>query len=147
GVLVSWPSQKGQKPLPGNSCSCLGPTGRLARSVAMITQRPTIGSLRNSGIGSPRSDEAIPPSVKSIHQPHAKAPRRKGRQGGESRVRPVFADAPVERCVCEDWTHPTPTLVLLSSLAPLRLCVRPFPLNVPHNLLEVRRRAGQVDGP
>ena len=38
--------------VPGSSvCSGLGVMGRLARSVAIITQRPTIGSLRSSGIG------------------------------------------------------------------------------------------------
>src|SRR5437773_1984685 len=51
GVLSSWPSQKGQKPPSPDWGSGLGATGRLARSVAIITQRPTIGSFRNSGIG------------------------------------------------------------------------------------------------
>src|SRR5438128_8291487 len=54
GVLVSLPSQKGQAPGGAYAGSGLPTRGRLARSVAMMTQRPTIGSLRNSGRGRPR---------------------------------------------------------------------------------------------
>ena len=60
---------EGAEALPAGSGSALGPTGRLARSVAMITQRPTIGSLRNSGIGNPRIWEPNPRSVSSITRP------------------------------------------------------------------------------
>src|SRR5262245_19379245 len=48
GVLTSLPSQKGQKALPVGDGSFLTAMGLLARSGAMITQRPTIGSLRSS---------------------------------------------------------------------------------------------------
>src|SRR6267378_1541177 len=51
GVLSSWPSQNGHRGVPADGISTLGVIGRLARSVAMMTQRPTMGSLRNSGIG------------------------------------------------------------------------------------------------
>src|SRR5258708_7577839 len=51
GVLSSWPSQNGQRPGSVLGCiSALKSCGRFARSCAMITQRPTIGSLRSSGI-------------------------------------------------------------------------------------------------
>ena len=59
-MCCSWPSQKGHRS-EGGKGSALGGTGRLARSVAMMTQRPTMGSLRNSGIGNPWIDEATPP--------------------------------------------------------------------------------------
>src|SRR5262249_37901830 len=49
GVLSSCPGQKGQTPVVGGACSTLKSTGRRARSVAMMTQRPTMGSLRSSG--------------------------------------------------------------------------------------------------
>src|SRR3990172_12245284 len=51
GVLSSCPSQNGQYASDTRWGSPWNSRGRLARSVAMITQRPTIGSLRNSGIG------------------------------------------------------------------------------------------------
>src|SRR5436309_14388263 len=54
GVCSSWPSQKGHRPPAAGPGSPRGLIGRLARSVAMMTQRPTIGSLRSSGIGRPR---------------------------------------------------------------------------------------------
>src|SRR5581483_9910273 len=54
GVLNSRPEQNGQCALP---CGTLGwrekSVGRFARSVAMITQRPVIGSLRSSGNDDP----------------------------------------------------------------------------------------------
>src|SRR5262245_32311078 len=53
--------------------SSLGATGRLARSVAMITQRPTIESLRNSGIGKLRrlvAMEGKDRSMKFGHRSH-----------------------------------------------------------------------------
>src|SRR2546423_1732913 len=51
GVLSSWPSQNGHRGVPADGTSALAVMGRLARSVAMMTQRPTMGSLRSSGIG------------------------------------------------------------------------------------------------
>src|SRR5215470_174493 len=65
GVSFSWPAQNGHGPEEGYG-SCFWGTGRLARSVAMITQRPTIGSLRNSGIVSPWIDPATPFKFSSI---------------------------------------------------------------------------------
>ena len=49
GVLLSLPGQNGQKPPFIFTGSRLKSVGRLARSVEMMTQRPTIGSLRSSG--------------------------------------------------------------------------------------------------
>src|SRR5438874_1225423 len=50
GVLCSLPSQKTHS-LPTGRTGCAAKSeGRCARSVAMITQRPTTGSLRSSGI-------------------------------------------------------------------------------------------------
>src|SRR5271166_4445395 len=49
GVLFSLPGQKGQKPPFIFTGSRLKSLGRLARSVEIMTHRPTIGSLRNSG--------------------------------------------------------------------------------------------------
>src|ERR1043166_2024651 len=43
-------------PAEGTKTSLLGFIGRFARSVAMITQRPTIGSLRSSDIRTSISD-------------------------------------------------------------------------------------------
>src|SRR6188474_3191564 len=51
GVYSSWPSQKGHTmPSMGSRCSTRKASGRLRRSVEMITQRPVMGSLRSSGI-------------------------------------------------------------------------------------------------
>src|SRR5512144_195576 len=51
GVLSSCPSQNGQRPPSVCVCdSVLKSCGRFARSCAMITQRPTIGSFRSSGM-------------------------------------------------------------------------------------------------
>src|SRR5262249_33583507 len=58
GVLSSLPSQNGQNPEPEACASVFGTTGRLARSVAMITHRPTSGSLPHSGMGRPCNKEA-----------------------------------------------------------------------------------------
>src|SRR5208283_5877195 len=49
GVLLSLPGQNGQKPPFIFTGSRLKSVGRLARSVDMMTHRPTIGSLRSSG--------------------------------------------------------------------------------------------------
>src|SRR5580658_4868038 len=49
GVLLSFPVQNGQKPPFIFTGSRVKSVGRLARSVEMMTHRPTIGSLRNSG--------------------------------------------------------------------------------------------------
>src|SRR5437762_4244183 len=51
GVLPSLPGQKGQSPPVARTGSVAKSDGRRARSVEMMTQRPTIGSLRSSGIG------------------------------------------------------------------------------------------------
>jgi hypothetical protein len=48
GVSFSLPAQNGQELDSGNG-SCFCDTGRLARSVAIITHRPTIGSLPQLG--------------------------------------------------------------------------------------------------
>src|SRR5258708_12008787 len=57
GVFPSFPGQKGQ------FCGALGKTlsrrkslGRFPRSVEIITHRPVIGSLRNSGNAFPQTD-------------------------------------------------------------------------------------------
>src|SRR5271155_5719241 len=51
GVLASWPGQNGQFFPLGNgvTLSRRKSFGRLPRSVEIITQRPVIGSFRNSG--------------------------------------------------------------------------------------------------
>src|SRR5215472_5310235 len=50
GVFASLPGQNGQFfPSPGMTLSRRKSMGRFPRSVEMITQRPVIGSLRNSG--------------------------------------------------------------------------------------------------
>src|SRR5271157_2295749 len=49
GVLLSLPGQNGQKPPFIFTGSRLKSVGRLARSVEIMTHRPMIGSLRNSG--------------------------------------------------------------------------------------------------
>src|ERR1700758_3379037 len=49
GVLASFPGQKGQNPPLIFIFSRTKSVGRLARSVEMITQRPTIGSFLSSG--------------------------------------------------------------------------------------------------
>src|SRR5271167_1126375 len=49
GVLLSLPGQNGQKPPFIFTGSRLKSVGRLARSVEIMTHRPTIGSFRNSG--------------------------------------------------------------------------------------------------
>src|SRR5208282_1291513 len=49
GVLFSLPGQKGQNPPFIFTGSRLKSVGRLARSVEIMTHRPTIGSLRSSG--------------------------------------------------------------------------------------------------
>src|SRR6266480_1390094 len=51
GVFASLPEQKGQSPPVARTGSVAKSEGRRARSVEMMTQRPTIGSLRSSGIG------------------------------------------------------------------------------------------------
>src|SRR3989442_2353559 len=54
GVCASLPSQNGQRSLSlASTASCLKSVGRAARSVAMMTQRREIGSLRNSGTEAP----------------------------------------------------------------------------------------------
>jgi hypothetical protein len=51
GVPASLPSQNGQGALLwGAGAGGLKSLGRLARSLAMITHRPNIGSFLNSGI-------------------------------------------------------------------------------------------------
>src|SRR4051794_29476847 len=65
GVSFSLPAQNGHGPDDGYG-SCFWGTGRLARSVGMMTQRPTIGSLRNSGIVSPWIATATPFKFSSI---------------------------------------------------------------------------------
>src|SRR6266480_6713743 len=90
GVLSSWPSQNGHRGVPADGISTLGVMGRLARSVAMMAQRPTMGSLRNSGIG---------------------------------RLRRWCSAKVLEDVSMRNR------------------------LDVPHDLLEIRRRACQVDGP
>src|SRR2546428_3597544 len=49
GALSSLPVQNTHGPLRGRTGSMLKSVGRRARSVEMITQRPTTGSLRSSG--------------------------------------------------------------------------------------------------
>src|SRR5271167_3726871 len=80
GVLFSLPGQNGQKPPFIFTGSRLKSVGRLARSVEMMTQRPTIGSLRNSGTANlgqttflyyDRADADSPSAM------HFAAPRRK----------------------------------------------------------------------
>src|SRR5207247_1169551 len=51
GVWASWPSQNAHADTRGRTGSATKSDGRRARSVAMMTQRPTTGSLRSSGIG------------------------------------------------------------------------------------------------
>src|SRR5208337_2247543 len=73
GVFPSLPGQNGQfRGGPGKTLSRRKSIGRFPRSVEMITQRPVIGSLRNSGnspseAGVPYLEEA--PSTKSILYP------------------------------------------------------------------------------
>src|SRR2546428_1847684 len=50
GVWASWPSQNAHADTRGRTGSATKSDGRRARSVAMMTQRPTTGSLRSSGI-------------------------------------------------------------------------------------------------
>src|SRR3989449_6614109 len=50
GVWPSWPSQNAHADTRGRTGSATKSDGRRARSVAMMTQRPTTGSLRSSGI-------------------------------------------------------------------------------------------------
>src|SRR5688572_33240604 len=49
GVLSSLPAQKTHGPPRARTGSVLKSEGRRARSVEMMTQRPTTGSLRSSG--------------------------------------------------------------------------------------------------
>ena len=65
GVLSSWPGQNGQSPSAAtDGGTWANSDGRRARSVAMITQRPTMGSLRSSGMcGSPCGAVARPALV------------------------------------------------------------------------------------
>src|SRR5262245_22879107 len=51
GVWCSWPSQNAHIVARGRTGSVTKSEGRRARSVAMMTQRPTTGSFRSSGIG------------------------------------------------------------------------------------------------
>src|SRR5215510_10812921 len=53
GVLLSLPGQNTQSPPRGTTASVLKSDGRRARSVEMMTQRPTTGSFRRSGTRSP----------------------------------------------------------------------------------------------
>src|SRR5258707_929409 len=78
GFPCSSPPKKGKKPPLIGTGSTFGPKGRLARSVAMMTQRPTIGSLRNSGI-SHRSYASRSPVISTlniaVHTPQQYGPR------------------------------------------------------------------------
>src|SRR5215470_11295540 len=56
GVLLSLPGQNTQSPPRGTTPSVLKSDGRRARSVEMMTQRPTTGSFRRSGTMSPHLD-------------------------------------------------------------------------------------------
>src|SRR3989442_2407445 len=53
GALSSLPVQNTHGPPRGRTGSMLKSVGRRARSVEMITQRPTTGSLRSSGTAAP----------------------------------------------------------------------------------------------
>src|SRR5213593_3086957 len=54
GVLSSLPVQKTQGPPRARTGSVLKSVGRRERSVEMMTQRPTTGSLRSSGTAAPQ---------------------------------------------------------------------------------------------
>src|SRR5271166_6863532 len=64
GVLPSLPGQNGQKPPFILTDSRTKSVGRLERSVDMMTHRPTMGSLRNSGTGD--SSPGTPPIYYAI---------------------------------------------------------------------------------
>src|SRR5258705_1783068 len=99
GVLSSCPSQKGQRPTPTWVCaSPLKSCGRFARSCAMITQRPTIGSFLNSGIvpASTRMGVSKSPSLSDL--PHD--PLEIGRRNGQ--LEDPLARGPVEAGVAAE---------------------------------------------
>src|SRR5688500_4637516 len=87
GVLSSWPSQKTQLVARGRTGSGAKSDGRRARSVEMITHRPTTGSLRSSGI-------AVLARARPVEQRREPSPRWLGlEQHGRDLPRDREADA------------------------------------------------------
>src|SRR4029453_9098776 len=74
GVLSSLPGQKTQLPPRATTGSVLKSDGRRARSVGMMTQRPTPGSFHRSGIAAP------PPYILSRRRPSEQRRQRLGRR-------------------------------------------------------------------
>src|SRR5262245_9825797 len=115
----------------------------------MMTQRPTMGSLRSSGIGSPRTAKeerelgGVCSAIITLSFPRSAWERTTGTLG-----------VPSPRC-------PEPRRSCLARRGASRAVrfhaergnekQRPFylrdSLHVPHNLLKIRRRARQVDRP
>ena len=87
GVLSSLPGQNTQLPPCATTGSVVKSDGRRARSVEMMTHRPTTGSFRRSGIGVPprRRPPASPRARAARPAPRPAACRRRARPRPPSR--------------------------------------------------------------